>query len=261
MSDSFTVDDSTAGEPSNVSEGLDSTFVDSSNLDESDAGTSTEPISESDTADSFFEIDGKGITLEEARNGYLRQSDYTKKTQELAEMRTRLSDAEAITEALRNDPTSTLKALGDAFGVGFDQQEADLFDGMDPDEQRIFVLEQKFAAQEATANQAAIGRELESIRETHGDFDESSLFAHAIKGGFPNLQSAYADMNFGSMSAKLSEFERKQQDGDKRTAAKRDAAGTVYSGSNRSGTSVPNESVQFGSLREAFLAAKKSLGA
>lgn len=264
MSDTFTADDSAAGEPFDSSTGFeteDFSFSDDNNLTDFDESVSDEPVSESsEPVESLFEIDGTAITLDEAKNGYLRQSDYTKKTQELAEMRQRLADAEAITEALRKDPANTLKALSDAFGVGFDSDVADPFEDMDPDERRIAVLEQKIAAQEQAATQIAIENELNAIKAEYGDFDEQSLFAHAIKGGFPNLRAAYADLNFNSLQSQLAELNAKKAEQEKRVAAKRNAASTVHNGSGRSNATAPVQNQGYGSLREAYLAAKKSLG-
>jgi hypothetical protein len=45
-----------------------------------------------DTEDQVFEIDGQKLTLDELKAGYLRQSDYTKKTQELATKRKELEN-------------------------------------------------------------------------------------------------------------------------------------------------------------------------
>lgn len=264
MSDIDTTDTSVADDSFDSTEGFDSTdyAVEENNPISGDSYESSDFVSESDgPTDYLFEVEGSQITLDEARNGYLRQSDYTKKTQELAEMRQRLADAEAITEALRSDPASTLKALSDAFGVGMDIQESDPFMELDPDEQRIVILEQKIAAQEQAATQAAIEAELNSMRGQYGDFDESALFAHAIKGGFPNLRAAYADMNFNSLQARLAEVEAKKAEEQKRIAAKRQAAQTVHNGASRSGSVDPSGNQGFGSLREAYLAAKKSLGA
>jgi hypothetical protein len=207
--------------------------------------------------DALFEVDGSGITLDEARNGYLRQSDYTRKTQELAMERSRLAEAEALVAALQNDPQSTLAALQEAFGVGGD---VDPYADLDPDQARIAALEAKVEAQERVATQAAIEAELDVLHEQFGDFDNSELFAHAIKGGFPNLKAAYADLNFGSLQAQLEQLTAKQREEEKRIAAKRQAANTVHNGSSRSGATAPAQQEQYGSLRDAYLAAKKSLG-
>jgi hypothetical protein len=264
MSDIDTTDASVAEGSFDSTEGFDSAdYSDGENNPISgDSYESSDFVSESDSPEDYlFEVEGSQITLDEARNGYLRQSDYTKKTQELADMRQRLADAEAITEALRSDPANTLKALGEAFGVGMDVGDTDSFMDLDPDEQRIVILEQKIAAQEQAATQAAIEAELNAMRSQYGDFDESTLFAHAIKGGFPNLRSAYADMNFSSLQARLAEVEAKKAEEQKRVNAKRQASKTVHNGAGRNGSVGPAGNEGFGSLREAYLAAKKSLGA
>ena len=54
----------------------------------------------------IVKIDGaeSEVTLEELRDGYQRQADYTRKTQELSAERDRLRQAEAIASALESDP-------------------------------------------------------------------------------------------------------------------------------------------------------------
>jgi len=62
------------------------------------------------------EVNGEPTTLGELRNGGLRQSDYTKKTQELADQRRRLEAAEKFYEAFNENPEEFSKALGAQFG-------------------------------------------------------------------------------------------------------------------------------------------------
>lgn len=264
MTDTYNADLSAAGNSESASTGLgevtNTNSEPTSNSSETVFESSEDFVSESsEPIESIFELDGTPITLDEARNGYLRQSDYTRKTQELAEMRSRLAEAEAITAALQQDPASTLAALQDAFGVGSGYQD-DPFEGLDPDEARIVVLEQKIAAQEQAATQAAIDGELSNLHGQFGDFDDSILFAHAIKGGFPNLRAAYADMNFGTLQSQLEQITAKQREEEKRVSAKREAANTVHNGSSRAGATASAQPEKYGSLREAYLAAKKSLG-
>jgi hypothetical protein len=268
MSDiSATADFSADVESSPASEGLgettsyeapvESSTPSDSGYDAPDNGSiqeSAEPI------ESLFELDGTPITLDEAKNGYLRQSDYTKKTQELAEMRSRLAEAEAITEALRSDPISTLNALSEAFGVDFRAEANDPFADMDPEMARISVLEQKIAQQENAARQATIDAELSNMHQQFGEFNDQELFAHAIKGNFQSLQSAYADMNFGRLQTQLAEMTRKQNEEAARTQAKREAS-VVHDGGTRATGAVSNtRPVEYSGVREAFLAAKKALG-
>lgn len=263
MSDTYGADSSAAGEIGSVSDGLDagSTFASDTTSTPSEAVDASLDGSTQESAapvDALFEVDGTGITLDEARNGYLRQSDYTRKTQELAMERARLAEAEALVAALQNDPSATLTALQEAFSV---ESNSDPYAELDPDQARIAALEAKVEAQERAATQAAIEAELDVLHEQFGEFDDSILFAHAIKGGFPNLKAAYADMNFGTLQAQLEQLSKKQQEEEQRIAAKRQAANTVHNGASRAGATAPAGQEKFDSLRDAFLAAKKSLGA
>jgi hypothetical protein len=264
MSDTSDTDFGSVGESVGPSEGLDLSVdtADASNLGDTTDTALDGYVAESDAPiDPLFEVDGTPITLDEARNGYLRQSDYTRKTQELAEMRSRLAEAEAITAALQQDPVGTIQALQEAFGVsGFGDQSETSFDDMDPETARIAVLEQKIAAQEAAATQAAIEAELSGLHEKFGEFDDSVLFAHAIKGGFPSLRAAYADLNLETLSSQVEQITAKQREEEQRLAAKRQAANVIHNGASRAGAAAPAAPEQYSSIREAFLAAKKSLG-
>lgn len=263
MSDTSDTDFSSVGELAGDSAGLDASvdMTDTSTLGEATDAAPDGYVAESDVpTESLFEVDGTPITLDEARNGYLRQADYTRKTQELAEMRSRLAEAEAITAALQQDPVGTLQALQEAFGVTGTDFGAESFEDMDPETARIAALEQKIAAQEQAATQAAIETELAGLHEKFGEFDDSVLFAHAIKGGFPSLRAAYADLNLETLSSQIEQMTAKQREEEQRLAAKRQAANVVHNGASRAGAASPSAPEQYSSVREAFLAAKKSLG-
>lgn len=264
MSDSSaTIDVSMEADAAPVSDGLDtSTSFEASTPSESVEYSDGVVAESAPAVEAIFDLDGTPITLDEAKNGYLRQSDYTRKTQELAEMRSRLAEAEAIAEALRANPVATLNALSEAFGVGLQAQgQSDPFEDMDPESARIAMLEQKVAAQEQAALQAAIDAEVSNLHQQFGDFNEQELFAHAVKGNFPNLRAAYADMNFQQMQERLSAMERKQAEEAARIAAKRDQASVVHDTGARAGGAVAEtQPKEFGSVREAYLAAKRSLG-
>ena len=100
-------------------------------------------------------IDGEEqqVSLNELQDGYQRQADYTRKTQELAEERQRLSQAEAIASALETDPSGTIAALSSAFGVEdnlpvnsgteYDSETVD----EDPNAKRLAQLENQVARQ------------------------------------------------------------------------------------------------------------------
>jgi hypothetical protein len=64
-----------------------------------------------------FEVGGEQVTLDELQRGYMRQGDYTQKTQLLASQRQQYEAATRLAEALQADPRGTLLQLAAASGV------------------------------------------------------------------------------------------------------------------------------------------------
>ena len=64
-----------------------------------------------------FTIEGEQVTLDELQGGYMRQRDYTQKTQLLAQQRQQYEAATRLAEALQTDPRGTLLQLAEASGV------------------------------------------------------------------------------------------------------------------------------------------------
>ena len=70
-----------------------------------------EPVSDEPLHTVKVDGEDRQVSQSELLNGYQRQADYTRKTQELAVERERLQQAETIAQALESDPEGTLKAL------------------------------------------------------------------------------------------------------------------------------------------------------
>lgn len=62
--------------------------------------------------DSFLvDVDGEQKTVSELRQGYMRQQDYTQKTQQLADMRREYEKAITLWQSLQDDPVGTAQTL------------------------------------------------------------------------------------------------------------------------------------------------------
>ena len=228
---------------------------------DSSVGVSQEPV-ESYTV----KVDGseEQVSLEELRDGYQRQSDYTRKTQELASERKRLQQAEAIVTSLEADPEGTMSALADAFGISTNQAskttEVDPYsaawgdDTPDPTEDRIRGLEQKLAAQDRVHRRQQVEKQVEDLKGQYGEFDAHDLFQHALANKITNLEAALTHMRYDDVSRRAQKLEQDQE----RTEAKRDASVVTPSGSKQAGSSkAAPEKVS--SIREAFENAKREL--
>jgi hypothetical protein len=58
-----------------------------------------------------FNVDGEQLTMAELKDGYLRQADYTRKTQELSQIRKENENAIVLWKSLQERPQETLQAL------------------------------------------------------------------------------------------------------------------------------------------------------
>ena len=164
---------------------------------------------ETSTGDSFtVKIDGaeQQVTLNELQNGYQRQADYTRKTQELASERERLAQGEAIVQALESDPEGAISALAGAFGVSGGNQhnmpsEQTEYEELDPEEFRLRRIESSIEEQNRALRQQNLQKEVNTLRNKYEnvDFDEKALYAHALKNKINNLDAAFTHMNWDKM--------------------------------------------------------------
>jgi len=207
----------------------------------------------------IVKIDGEEaqVSLEELQNGYQRQSDYTRKTQEIAAERDRLQQAEAIVSALEHDPEGTLQTLAHSFNVApttGQQVSDDEYAEVDPTQQKLAELESKIARQEQMERVQRVEREVSTLQEKYGEFNREELLNHALKNGIPNLEAAYTHMRFNDVKSTADKLSQEQEITNK----KREAAVVTPGGSTQSGVETePTPKVS--SLREAFALAKQQL--
>ncbi len=205
-------------------------------------------------------VDGseEQVSLDELRDGYQRQADYTRKTQELASERSRLQQAEAIVQSLEADPAGTLEALGDAFGVARATGEptgvVDPWDEPDPNEQRLATLEARLEQQDRVHRRQQVEKQVETLKGSYGEFNASELYQHALKHKIGNLEAALTHMRYNDVATRANKLEQDQE----RTDAKREASMVEPSGSKQAGSSTEPVSKP-SSIREAFMDAKRSL--
>lgn len=212
-------------------------------------------------------VDGEEIEvpLDELLNGYQRQADYTRKTQELAQQRERLTALDTFEEYLRVDPEGALQRLATAYGVnlGATQPEPtaqDYLDGVlgdeqDPVMQKLSQLEAKLTAQEAAEAQraeaarlAAIDAQIEGLEQSDPDLDGTALLKYAVDNHIGDLQAAYKAFKYEQMqeaASNAAELAAQQKRDAKRQAP------PVEGGSSRN-TAVKAGPSKVASLDDAF---------
>lgn len=206
-----------------------------------------EVVSSSDVSDVIRLTDGSEVSLDELERGYLRQSDYTRKTQDLSKQRDELAQAEQLLRALESDPKATLEALQRHLLV----DEPDL-DEIDPVEAELREHREFIEQQRALAMQHEVETELAGLAEQYGEFDWSAVLEFAVAKEIPDLEAAYLLWN------KQTEREQARQAGNQKALAAKRNAPPVARGSRAQGT--VSESAEIMSVMDAWRAAKRELG-
>lgn len=132
--------------------------------------------------------DGTEVTLSELEQGYLRQSDYTKKTQSLAQQRAEAEQALRLMQALADDPMGTLTALQENL-IGPE-------DDLDPTEAQLRAHEERFAQLEQQRFEMELNQMLTSLEGEYADrgFDRDAVMEWAYQHEIPNLEAAFLHM-------------------------------------------------------------------
>jgi hypothetical protein len=207
-------------------------------------------------------VDGEEIEvpLAEALTGYQRQSDYTRKTQELAEQRRQVQFAAALQEALQNDPASTVELLSQHYGVN-KQPTSEEDEFLDPVEKQYRQLETRIQAFEQEKAMRELENQIESLSRRYGElFDANEVVAKALATGSTNLEATYKQIAFDRLfeqsRTKEVATKVKSEETKKIVDAKRDAA-VVSKGASAKSADVSSKPIR--SVRDAFESAKRQL--
>lgn len=111
--------------------------------------------------------------IEEWERGYLRQSDYTKKTQELSAERRKLEEARSLQEKITSNP-ELAKQLAEEHNIT----------SLDPQQQRVVELETKVYELE-------LEREVSTLQQKYEDFDVREVLTYAHENKTNSLEDAY----------------------------------------------------------------------
>ncbi|WP_296076659.1 hypothetical protein [uncultured Agrobacterium sp.] len=135
----------------------------------------------------YFDIDGNQVSLSEIRSSYMRQADYTKKTQEIAEQRKFYQENQRDINTLRSEALAGIEALKQQVSIEFRQMEPVDFDWLaenDPAEyvrqkaqweKREYAVRQIYEAEIALKQKAAAYEEEQrqsAIQESSNRFFE-----------------------------------------------------------------------------------------
>ena len=203
------------------------------------------------------------VPLAELKNGYMRQADYTRKTQALARDAEMVRWAQDVQSALQDDPQGTLMFLARQLGVTLD--ESDPFEDLDPEIkpivaelQRTQMELEELRRRAESSDQDRLNREvraeLDSMRSRYQDFDPQVVLPIAIENGL-NMEKAYKLWKADRLEADLKNTEvakRKAEQAAARRDKARKAATKVSKGASRVVGESDDSWKQFDSFEDIF---------
>jgi len=215
-------------------------------------------------------VDGEDVSVPfgEAIQGYQRQADYTRKTQELASQREQLGYAQTLQQALESNPQETIDLLTRHYGVATANQmvadaqsEPQVPEFDDPLEKRIWETEQRIQQYEQDRANQQLQSEISRLQSTYEDFNAQEVVRLALQNNTTDLEGTYKQIAFDRMVNQV----RAQQEAPQILAqqeqavtdAKRDA-GFVEGGATANSPSATNE-YKPSSVSEAWALAKQQL--
>jgi hypothetical protein len=202
--------------------------------------------------DYVVDLNGELVPVSELKGGGLRQADYTRKTQELAEMRREAEQALTLQRSMQVNPEGTLQWLAQQHGMSIaqaqamvDQQAAQ--DGWwddepqsNPLEQRLAQIEQRFQQEEAEKHVTQV---FGGLKAKYGDdFNEQEVAQAAVARGIydPNLlEMVYRDLAFEKITtARTQAVTQAQAQAQAEEARRRAAAQAAAQATGASGGAV-----------------------
>lgn len=225
-------------------------------------------------------VDGEEliVPLNEALQGFSRTQDYTRKTQEAADMRRQADEALRLQQAFQANPGLTVQVLASQAGVSVEdflgmsprQQQAaiDDSDGLDEyadplerqlaeERQARLALEQKFESREADERLShAVG----GLKQQFGATDDQARAvvyqAMQMNLGIDSFPMIYQAMAYQAQQQATAQHTATQEaDTQQRRQAARAASQVVSSGTGVPGTTTQQPAATFNSIREAAAAA------
>ena len=133
---------------------------------------------EASTNPEYLDIDGEKVSLDELRKGYLRQSDYTRKTQSLAQQRKDTQKAIELYEHINSNPE-----LSEVLR-NYDTYKNDALQKTDPVLVEVEKLKQ-------LQEEIALEREITRLSRKYSDFDEVAVLNEASRRNVTDLEFIY----------------------------------------------------------------------
>lgn len=234
--------------------------------DDNDVDNATDEFDFDSIKDKPVKVTVNGETFEvplaELRNGYMRQADYTRKTQQIAADADTLRWARDMQEAFRVDPVGSVRYLQEQLGL---LDESDPFEDIDPEMRplaaELWQTKQEMAELRARTEQfdqervnASVRAELESMISKYPDFSAENVLPVALEHGL-RMEQAYklwkADQLVAERETQEQARRKAEQAAEKREKARK-AARQVSKGASKVAGESGDSWKKFDSFEDIF---------
>lgn len=202
----------------------------------------------------YVQVGEEYVPVSELPNGYLRQSDYTRKTQSLAEQSKEMESAANLWKAYQSNPEWTLNYLAQQNGMTLAQAQQAVADSRQADEwgfdddQGSDPLSQRLEALEARLQREDVEREFDRVisglQAKYDDFDPQEVADAAVKMEIFDPQKlefvyhaiAHQRAIRAQAEARTAAEQREAAEEARRAKAAQEQAASTHSGGGATGT-------------------------
>lgn len=194
-------------EDDSVSDETDTEVDDTLDEDIDDDATDVDEFDFESVKDKTVAVTVNGETFEvplaELRNGYMRQADYTRKTQQIAADGEVVRWAKVLQEGFQTNPQGAIMYLAQQYGVNLsnepdpwqelvenDPSLTPVVDRIRQQEQELAELRREAQTTAQERESAAVRAELNEVQSKHPDFDPQQVIPVALREGV-RLETAY----------------------------------------------------------------------
>lgn len=205
------------------------------------------------------------VPLSELRNGYMRQSDYTRKTQQIAADGEVVRWAKVLQDGFKSDPKGVIEYLASQYGVPMSNEpdpwqelvETDpsltpLVDRVRQQEQELAELRREAQTTAQDRESAAVRAELDAVQSKYPDFDPQLVIPVALQNGV-RLEQAYklwkADQMLTSRADDTAAKVKAEEAAARREKA-RAAKAKVSQGASKSKAVADDKALRFDSFED-----------
>lgn len=162
-----------------------------------------------------FDVGGEQVPLEELQKGYLRQQDYTRKTQSLADQRREIEQLEEFAQALQSRP-DIVQAIDEMWAkqpTGLAPPVAEAQPQGIPPAATLSVQQQMQQMREEIKFELEADRQMQGFSMKHPDVDLDKVLDFAVERNIPDLNDAYELMQYreSNRMAQQQEANKKSQ--------------------------------------------------